>query len=283
MEIKVTSTFDNAKMYLAAAKCDDAAIQELWQSHMIDPFWPEISRWAPFDQSFKQPPVITGLAALEKQLDILSGIDIGCLRSEFTKITKALPSADDDPMLAVLYPLCDNNKAVKERQNGVVGAAVFGNVIISVNPLANDWQKWIPFVFAHEYHHNIWGHNWFVLRSGQGLEGTLLEHMITEGQADMFAESLFPKLVPKWNRPFEGEADKLLWERFKPVLFSKDPSVHAKYIFGDESEGLPWCAGYSFGRAIVTGYMQKYPDTAFSELLDVTPEQIFKESRYGEI
>jgi len=223
------------------------------------------------------------LAELEAQLAILNEIDINSLQAEFTTIASALPLKDDDPMLAAFYPLCDSNRIVKERQNGVVGASVFGNMIININPLADGWQKWIPFVFAHEYHHNIWGHNWFVQRGGEGIEGTLLEAMITEGQADLFAESLFPDLEPKWNKPFDEETEKMLWERTKPVLFSVDHKINATYMFGNENEGLPWCMGYSFGKAIVQDYMQRYPTVSFLDLLDISAKEIFEGGKYDKI
>ncbi|MCL2377466.1 MAG: DUF2268 domain-containing protein, partial [Defluviitaleaceae bacterium] len=211
-------------------------------------------------------------------------IDIDGLQAEFTTIADALPSKDDDPKtLIALYPLCDSNEIVKERQNGVVGASVFGNVIININPLADDWEKWIPFVFAHEYHHNIWGHNWFVLRGGEGIEGTLLEAMIAEGQADLFAASLFPDLIPAWNRPFDAETERVLWGRIKPVLFSTDPKIHAAYMFGAESAGLPWCMGYSFGQAIVKDFMERHPVVSFLGLLDVSAREIFGGGKYGKI
>lgn len=136
-------------------------------------------------------------------------------------------------------------------------------------------------MFAHEYHHNIWGHNWFVIRRGQGYEGTFLEYMITEGQADLFAERLFPDLIPQWNRPFDSETETTLWDRVKPVLFSKDQQIHSAYMFGNENEGLSWCMGYSFGRTIVADYLQKNPNISFSELIDVPAKKIFEASRFN--
>ena len=279
MEIKIITTFENAGEYLANARENNAKIDALWAKYMIQPFWASIAAYAPFDQSFKQPPCITELAELYKQLSMLSKLDIDDLQSKFALATNALPSDDDDPMTVALYPLCNSNKTVKERQNGVVGATVFGNMIISINPLAESWQKWIPFVFAHEYHHNIWGHNWYVLRGGKGLEGTFLEYMITEGQADLFAMSLFPNSVPQWNQPFDTEKERMLWARINPILHSTDPEIHAAYMFGNDEKGLPWCVGYSFGRAIVSDYLQKHA-MSFSQLMNIPARQIFEESRF---
>jgi len=279
IEIKIITTFDNAMEYLLNAKNGDCKVSILWQKYMIEPFWKEIAAYAPFDQSFKQPPCIKKLEKLEIQLSILSKFDTDALKLKFTDIAKALPSDDDDPMLVALYPLCDSNKIVKKQQNGVVGASVFGNMIININPLADCWEKWVPFVFAHEYHHNIWGHNWYVLHGGKDLEGTFLEYLITEGQADLFAMSLFPGLAPEWNKPFDTETEKILWKRIMHMLYSKDPETHHAYMFGDEEKGLPWCIGYVFGRMIVSDYLQKHA-MPFSELLNIPAKQIFEASRF---
>ena len=279
VNIKIVATFENAREYLTHAKINGADANALWTKHMIEPFWGDIAVYAPFDQSFKQPPRITEFGQLEKQLLILSELDVADLKSKFTLVTNALPSGDDDPMLVALYPLCNSNKTVKEWQNGIVGASVFGNMVISINPLADDWQKWIPFVFAHEYHHNIWGHNWYVMRGGKDLDGSFLQYMITEGQADLFAMSLFPDLTPQWNQPFNTDKEEMLWEQIKPILYSTDHKIHEAYMFGDKEKGLPWCMGYSFGRMIVTDYLQKNA-MPFSQLLNIPAKQIFEGSRF---
>ena len=278
MNIKIITTFENAKEYLSSAKNSNTEPTILWKKHMIEPFWNDISAYAPFDQSFKQPACIKELDNLDKQLSMLSKLDISGLHSKFMKVAKALTSEEDDPMLVAFYPLCESNKIAKERQNGIIGTSVFGNMTISINPLAEDWQEWIPFVFAHEYHHNIWGHNWYVLRGGKDIEGTFLEYMITEGQADLFAMSLFPDLTPQWNQPIE----KTQWERISRILYSKDPEIHAEYMFGNEKKGLPWCVGYSFGTMIVADYLQKNP-LSFSELLHVPAKQIFEASMFYQV
>jgi uncharacterized protein YjaZ len=279
MNIKVITTFENAREYLTNAKENSIVANEIWAKHMIEPFWSDIAVYAPFDQSFKQPSYIKELEQLESQLSILSKLNITDLKSYFAMATNALPSDENDPMLVAIYPLCDSNKIVKERQNGIIGASVYGNMIISINPLADDWQKWIPFVFAHEYHHNIWGHNWFVARGGKGLEETFLEYMITEGQADLFAMSLFPDLVPQWNQSFDAEKENKLWERIKPILYSTDHETHATYMFGNTEKELPWCIGYSFGRIIVEDFLHKHP-MSFSELLNVPAKQIYGLCRF---
>ena len=279
MKVEIITTFKNAEKYLHALEHGNMDLQKAWNKYMIDPLWDEIAKWAPFDQSFRKPGCIKDLSALRKQLPLFSEICLEDLQCKFEEIMKSLPIEDDDPILVALYPLCNDNKMVKERQNGVLGDCVFGNIILKINPLADDYGQWIPYVFAHEYHHKAWGHYWFVLQGGQGVGRTLLDLLVNEGQADLFSESLFPDLKPQWNRSFDEEMEAKLWKRLKPVLNSTDLKVHQLYLFGNENEGIPWCMGYSFGRAIVANYLLNYPDITFSELIKITPKEIFAANR----
>jgi len=273
--IKLVSAFEKANDYIKAVEESNEDIQKAWHKYMIEPFWTEISKWAPHNIDFMKPAPIKNIDALKEQIKIFSSFPIEELHSEFVKITSMIPQDDDDPILVALFPLCDDENIVKERQNGIVGACAFGNIIININPLAHDYSNWIPYVFAHEYHHSVLGHNLYVLRGGKGLSGSFYENMIIEGQADLFAESLFYDLIPKWNRPFDNETEEKLWKRLK-----NDPSTHNASMFGDEAKNLPWCMGYSLGRAIVDDYMRKHPSTSFSDLLNVLPVDILNGSRF---
>ena len=274
INIELILTFENAKDYVKAVEQNEDK-QEAWQKYMIEPFWADITKYAGRDLNFMKPAPIQDTDVLKKQTKILSLLSVEKLHSEFDKITAELPKDDDDPIYVALYPACDSDKGLKERQNGVVGCGLDGNVIININPLAQDYYDWILYVFAHEYHHGVFGHNWFVMRGGEGLNRSFYEKMIIEGQADLFAESLFQKLVPQWNRPFDDETESALWERLKT-----DPSTHAASMFGDESKGLPWCMGYALGRAIVSDYMQKNSSVSFADLIGTKPEDILSGSRF---
>ena len=128
------------------------------------------------------------------------------LKNEFLKTGQDLPKADDDPLSIAIYPLDDENKSVKERQNGVLGACVFGNILIQVNPLAEDFLTWIPYVFAHEYHHSVWGNYWYVLHGG--LEGNFLEYMINEGQGGCFCQTPVSNFTTPMDQSFSCRGRK---------------------------------------------------------------------------
>ena len=272
--IKIIPAFENAKDYVAAVEIYNEDIHTAWQKHMIDPFWADITHGVNRDVSFMKPAPVKDIRALREQIELLSCLPIGDLHSEFAKIASLLPINLGEPIYTALYPACDSDKILKYRQNGVVGACPDGNIIIRINPLAQDYYGWILYVFAHEYHHCVWGYNSWI--NGMNMEGSFYEPMIIEGQADLFAESVFPGLVPQWNRPFDGETESALWERLK-----NDSAIHgAASMFGNEGKGLPWCMGYSFGRAIVSDYMQERPNISFIDLIKTPPAEILNGSRF---
>jgi uncharacterized protein YjaZ len=277
MEIEIICPYEGALKYIDEMRNGIAKDpQLLWDTYLIQPYWDEIAKWAPFDQSFMKPARIEDLDTLEQQVDLLAQIDVDELKSEFLRISGDLPKHDDDPVIVAIYP--NTNPLVQERQNGVVGACVFGNIIINVNPLADHWDQWIPYVFAHEYHHSVWGHHWYVMNGG--LEGNFLEYMISEGQADAFAKSLFPDLQPQWLSAVSRGEETDLWGKIKPILFSTDRSDFEKYMFGDEKSRLPWCIGYKFGHSIINSYLRSHPQVSFSELITVHPKEILNDSIY---
>jgi uncharacterized protein YjaZ len=269
---KIISTFENAKDYIKAVEENKENKQEAWQKYMIDPFWPDLLIYTPkdCDLSFMKPAPVENINALKKQIEILSQLSMEELLSKFEKVTEALPKNCVDPahalVVVALYPACDSDKGLKKRENGVRGCSPNGNVIIRITPLAPADYHWIPYIFAHEYHHGVFGYNAWV--NGMQLNGAFYEGMIGEGQADAFAESLFPGLVPQWNRPFDRKIEAELWERLKA-----DPS------FAD-SKGAPWCMGYALGRAIIADFLEKNPDISFSALINIPPVDILNGSRF---
>lgn len=277
MEIEVICPYENAFKYIDEMKSGHSKDpQLLWDTYLIQPYWDQISKWAPFDQSFMKPARIEDIDILEQQLELLAKINVDNLKSEFRRISRELPKNDDDPIIVAIYP--NTKEVVKERQNGVVGACVFGNIMINVNPLAENWAQWIPYVFAHEYHHSVWGHHWYVVNGG--LEGNFLEYMVNEGQADAFAKSLFPDLQPQWLSSLTRSEETNLWDEMKSILFSTDRNEFEKYMFGDEENGLPWCIGYRFGNLMVNSYLRSHPQVSYPELIAVHPKEILNGSIY---
>lgn len=275
--IEIINTFDAAHQYLYDAQQSGVKIDELWDRHMIAPYWETISQYAPFDHSFMKPKPIRNITALEQQLRLLDALDFSRIIEEFERIMALLPKEDDDPIVVAFFPLDDDEQVVKEQQNGVVGACVFGNIILNINPLANDFEKWLPYVFAHEYYHSVWGNHWYMEKQGAGLKNTFLEALINEGEADYFATKVNPELQPKWL----SVDDQLLmksWNALKNSLDEQDRSKFDRLMFGDEEGAIPWTAGYKLGYYMVSNYMKKFNLSDFNDLLTTAPEAIYQNS-----
>jgi uncharacterized protein YjaZ len=154
---------------------------------------------------------------------------------------------------------------------------VFGNIVINVNPFAQDYFKWIPYVFAHEYHHCIWGSYWYGVRQG-GCTGILIEAMLIDGQADSFAKSLYPTLNPAWIHQIPKEIERELWNQHYSKLLNDTDFDYSKYMFGNAAAGIPWCAGYYFGYKIVDCYKKRFKGVSFIDMIEMNAEEIFPKS-----
>lgn len=158
----------------------------------------------------------------------------------------------------------------------------WGNIIISVNSVNDASVKWIPFVFAHEYHNNVLGDYWYCVKEGKETKGIFLEAMINEGQADLFAQRIYPLLSPSWHKGVSADCEQVVWKKLKPVIYNIAPTEEfTPYMFGNEELEVPSYAGYYFGHAIVKDYMGKHPNITFSELLQTPHQLIFNESRFS--
>jgi len=251
--------------------------EELWNRYAIQPYWERISQWAPFDMSDRKPKPIRDIDKLKQQIKLLKEMNINEIKSEFMKALNALPDYYDDTRVVAIYPLDDENIIVKERQNGVVGACVSGNIVINVNPFAQDHFMWIPYVFAHEYHHCLWGSYWYGVRQG-GCTGSLIEAMLTDGQADSFAKSIYPTLRPSWIHQIPEELEKQLWVKHYSKVLNDTDFDYCRYMFGDVDSGIPWCAGYYYGYKIIDCFRKHNKEIGFKNIIEMSAEEIFNKS-----
>jgi len=226
-------------------------VQNAWEEIMIAPYWKQIAEWAGDSCDFMKPAPIKNDSIIRKQIAKFEILDLSLYEDEFKNIVSSLPKEDEDSITVAFYP-SDNNM-----DEGVVGCNVWGNIIITVNPLKADFQKWIPFVFAHEYHHGVLGFYWYCVKRGSETKGNFLEYLINEGQADEFAKSLYPNHQPSWHKGVTRENEQYIWNKLKKVLYDVgSPQEHEKYMFGSKELGIPPFAGYYFGSKIVSSFME---------------------------
>ena len=279
MKLEILAVYENLNDYLLEMEKENADCDLLWNKYAIEPYWEKISHWAPFDMSNRKPMPIKNVSKLKQQIEMLKKINLRDIKQKFEQVVKVLPNYDDDPITIAVYPIDDDNLTVKEEQNGVLGVNVFGNIILNINPFAENYIEWIPYVFAHEYHHTVWGNYWHVIHGGR--TGSFLESMLIDGQADAFAKSFNTSLTPKWISQISKEQEKTLWDKHYSKLLNDTDVDYIKYMFGDIETEIPWCAGYFFGYRIIECFKKNYPLTSVKELIEMDSKEIYSMSKYS--
>lgn len=278
MNLDILSVYENLDGYVLDMEKENADCEALWNKYAIEPYWEKISQYSPFDMSDRKPKAIKNIVKLKEQLEAMKKLDLTKLKSIFTNIVNELPNYDDDPITIALYPVDDDNLVVKEDQNGVWGVCIFGNMLLNINPLAKNYVDWIPYVFAHEYHHCVWGNYWHIVHGGR--TNKFLESMLIDGQADAFAKSFNPNLKPKWICQIDKEQEIELWDNEYSKLLNDTDVDYCKYMFGDNAAGIPWCAGYFFGYRIIDAFKKNHPHISSKELIEMSSEEIYSMSGY---
>jgi uncharacterized protein YjaZ len=282
MNLEIIPVYKNLDAYIEGVENGLGSFDSLWEKFAIEPYWKTLCQYAPFDISERKPKPVTCIPSLKKQIILLNQIDLGALKSEFEKAASALPMDDDGTIHIALYPLPDEDAFAKEKQNGVVGTSTFGHMLIAVNPLAEEYLSWIPYVFAHEYHHTVWGNYWYAKHGGE-LEELFINALLIDGEADSFALSLYPEMKPKWLFDMTEADEKSLWrEHYSKIVLQRDVD-YGRYMFGDASSGIPWCTGYAVGYRIVRRFLEINDGVSFGQLLKLRPLDIYGSSGYGKM
>lgn len=272
MKVDVKNTYKEIRKYIERVKKGESP-EVCWEEEVIAVYWEKLCCYAPFDLSERKPNAITEIGVLEKQCELLEKLDTNELRMEFERVATILPNYDDDTITVAIFP--GNNTSVNDKQNGVVGTSLFGNMFIQVNPLIQGYEDWIKYVFAHEYHHTVWGNYWFMLHSGE-LENKFIDSLIIDGEADSFAMELYPKLRPQWLFGMSEDEIQCIWEdKYKAVAESTEVD-YVSYMFGSVENEIPWCAGYAVGYMLVQNYLG-ITKKSVVEILEIKPEVMLKQ------
>ena len=76
------------------------------------------------------------------------------------------------------------------------------------------------------------------------------------------------------------ETEKMLWKDHYSKIILEGDIEYRKYMFGDESIGIPWCAGYAIWYRIIRQFLINTPGITFRKLLEMRPIDIYRISGY---
>jgi uncharacterized protein YjaZ len=148
-----------------------------------------------------------------------------------------------------------------------------GKILLQIAPTA-DWEEWLPYTVAHEYHHSAWTWQHYADQPNW----TLLHSILFEGKADAFAHSVFPRQTATWVSTLTPAQEAAVWPQMKPELASADFRLNNKFLFG--REGVPKLAGYTIGFHIVESYLKTHPAATIAEWSALNEQQLLDQSGY---
>jgi uncharacterized protein YjaZ len=265
--------------YAQAARANpQSEWQRLWLEYAVEPYWAE---WAQgqFNEARTRQQIarpILNLDELSAEVEGLKSSGIEALvETAYDQITQRLPPTVPRHVVCI-YAADPENQWVREQ--GVVGEGIGENILLKVNPLGKDWSRLVPYVLAHEYHHAIWGHNYFGVQRKTHMD--LLTGLFIDGEADTFALELYPEAQPVWINALTPEQEARQWETMQPFLSGNDSAVYERFFFGEAASGTPSHTAYTIGYHIVQAYLKRHPGQTVLELMDKEARQILSESGY---
>jgi uncharacterized protein YjaZ len=267
--ITTYSIFDN---YLSSQTGSDYTsasnnlIYEPIQKEIID------NAEAPFMFETIRAPYQPG-KSLKNEIDLLKSSDvINIVKKSLSYITVSLPGPNTK---IIIMPANPSMHDLFLKYNICMNAITLGSgkIIVMIDPTFNDWQKTLPYVIAHEYHHSAW-----ISKHWKNADFSLIEYLIFEGRADAFATSLYNDVESPWTVMINREQEKTVWSQIEPDIFQRGHERINKVMFG--SLDIPFGSGYTIGFNIVKSFKKNNPKYSDKEIIDLTPEEILTMSKY---
>jgi uncharacterized protein YjaZ len=191
-----------------------------------------------------------------------AGIDLdGLAESAVDHVSRriALPET-------VVSILARPGRVVPETGVGGFADPVSGEVFVYVDPgrerLNRVLAKWVEPAIAHELHHAA------RILDGPGYGRSVVEAIVTEGLADVFALDTYGRRAP-WTRALGVRSVCRWWARARERSRSRGDYDHSAWFFGT-GRALPRWAGYTIGYVLVRRYLSSHPSRTAADLV-VTP------------
>ena len=214
----------------------------------------------------------------------------GIVEQTLVRCSQELPRPDLSSRVVILMGDGESRGLTQAMQyaNGVsLGSGV---ALLFLWP-AHNWQETLAYITAHEYVHlvrnrlfprGLTGGRMIYVKNDE--PDTLLDAMVTEGIADVFAGGIVPEHLPHWTSALPPEIEKAIWPNVESRLNETDPLEIRRYLFGD-GDRVPVWTGHAIGHAIVQSYMTTHPEARIASIIGLPVRTLFEQSGYqpGEI
>ena len=217
--------------------------------------------------------------------ELEAGSPKAIVESALAECVQSLPRPDLSARVFLL-PGDGESRVLVRQMNGVLGFSLGSQAMMVFLWPVQGWQKWLTYTVTHEYIHLVRN-----LMFPRGLSGnklvymktqepeTLLDVLVAEGLADVFATRLLKDTRPPWTDALAPKVEGRLWARVHRRFNVSDPTEIRRILFGD-NDRIPMWTGYTIGYRIVERYLKANPDAQPANLVGISASVIFEAGDY---
>ncbi len=217
--------------------------------------------------------------------EIEGGSPKAVVERALAKCAEHLPRPDLNSRVFLL-PGDGESRVMTRQMKGVVGFSLGAQAMMVFLWPVPGWEQWLTYTVTHEYIHLVRN-----LLFPRGLAGgklvymksqepeTLLDVVVAEGLADVFATRLNDGFTPPWTGALAPEVERRIWPRVHRRFGVSDTAEIRRVLFGD-NDRMPIWTGYTLGNRIVSRYLEVNPSVHPASLVGVPASVIYEGSEY---
>lgn len=173
-----------------------------------------------------------------------------------------------------IFPVNPEDWFMVNQLGGMNGFAYFeNNILLMIDPTVS--EKALKHAVAHEYHHTV---NMFF--NGEKSVHSILDLVMTEGEAEFFAGILYPEIKPPWIKPLSEEEEAFVLDGLVVNGDSTDLKIYNDFLYGNYSKKLPSWSNYRIGYQIMNSFIENNPKISVLEWTKMDAKEIVKGSKY---
>jgi len=130
-------------------------------------------------------------------------------------------------------------------------------------------EKALAFATAHEYHHAV------VYENSALHPSDIMDYVIMEGKADVFATQIVNDFKPVWQTEMDSRTKQNVLYQIKTNLATSTDLTE-----GNNDKNIPRWSSYTLGKDFMQDYLKRYPDQSIKDWTNAKTQDIVKEYRY---
>nr|WP_255688624.1 DUF2268 domain-containing putative Zn-dependent protease [Pontibacillus sp. HN14] len=206
---------------------------------------------------------------LDKEYDHI----LSLVKDSLEKSSKMLPVGSTTNVY--LIPFNPNYLNFMREMDGAYGLASSNVIMLFINPeYLKDNDDHIKYITAHEYQHTAH------YSSSQPQQPDLIIYSLREGEADTFAQMLYPEQKPEWTKELTAREVDAIWEWAIKNRQTNDRNVFNEFVETGNSM-IPKKSAYRLGYEIMQDFISRNPNVSVEDWSSMDPIEIINQTKYA--